>query len=292
MSSGIAKHPLGKGRRQNHPWLRNTALKFLKRFSISPTVHCLNNKIERDRTQAMSPEGRTKALNWPVSNLDFNLERVIHFRLFVAHTHTSTSYWGEIFLILHCKVSSHRAQLTSIVAQLPMASMYTCNVVMLVPLLTVWEMVMNASQYPVEVWKVGRNHGKGQNDLSLISLWILTSDTSQGGEDQGNPQLHLSKSQTSPLPKDFFLKPNRTATLEDSPGYSKRIMNSGFPSRYPGEILLEKEIRDEVSRIYMGYNFSLKRMCSLIHEKDLILLNYIKNCIGHCSYLHIVKSNM
>ena len=52
----------------------------------------------------------------------------------------------------------------------PLVNIHTHTVVTPVSLLTGWGMVVDASQYPVKVWRVGRGHGKGSNYLSLASL--------------------------------------------------------------------------------------------------------------------------
>lgn len=42
----------------NQPWLTTTARSLMKRFSMLPTAYSLGSKIERNRTQGKSPEGR------------------------------------------------------------------------------------------------------------------------------------------------------------------------------------------------------------------------------------------
>lgn len=72
--------------------------------------------------------------------------------------------------------------------------------------------------------------------------------------------------------------------MKDSPGHSNRIRNSGpcQTSRwYPST---EKKMRHQCYGYIWGFNFSLGRKDSLAHGRDLILLNFIGHCIGHCNW--------
>lgn len=98
MSPGIAKCSLGMEEGTKLPLVENHCCKLSESCFMPPIAHSLVNKIERDRTQGMSPEGRNKELNWPVSSLAFKLERIIPFRLLVAHAYPSSSC-GNILLL-------------------------------------------------------------------------------------------------------------------------------------------------------------------------------------------------
>lgn len=120
---------------------------FLCSLLLIVWVARLRGTEPRVRTQR---EGRTKELNWPVSSLDLKLERFIPLRLLVAHICSVSSYWGKIGDLPDpaLQSSSHRAQLTSSAAQYLWWIYAHIKWVMPVPLLTVWGMVVNASQYP------------------------------------------------------------------------------------------------------------------------------------------------
>lgn len=164
--------------------------------------------------------------------------------------------------------------------QPPVVSTYTCNVVMSIFLLTVWEMVSECLSVSCGGLESGQRSWKGAwwplsgqfMDLAIWHIW--------GWGRPGQPQLHFNKSQTYPLPEDFFPKPNNTATVGESPGQSNRLRNSG-PHQVPMWVPLSGkkwERRDKMFWLYLGFNFSLGRKFSLADGKDLILLNYAEHC--------------
>lgn len=140
---------------------------------------------------------------------------------------------------------------------------------------------------------MGRDHGKGHDDLSLVSLWILPSGTYQGGRDQGNPSFMSTRAR----PGLFLRTSSQSQTTQHQWETAQaRATDLGIqaPDQVPTWVSSKwKKVREKMFWIYLGFNFSLGRKSSLADGKDLILLNYVEHCRGHGNYLmHIVRSNM